>query len=354
MAGEVVNLRIAEIVVLTDLDAVRDCCIGNDSLSRAMRRSGKYTGNDYYDRAERALWAAWRAGHLLRDVEHSKPGRPKSVQGGPINSLNQMLSVHNLAKGTAHRWIAISHCHDEQIAGYVGKQKDATNPLKWSDIVKLGKANMPVNVPEIGDDYEMIHADLADAEVEPGSVDVIITDPPYPREFIGEYGKLSEFAARVLKPGGSCLAMAGHIYLPEVMAEMAKHLNYHWIISYLTPGGQASQVWDRKVIPSWKPVLWFVKGEYEGGWLGDVVKSDVNDNDKAHHHWGQSESGMTRLVERFSKPGELIADPFVGGGTTAVSALTLGRRFIGIDVDGDAVDETLRRIAGLIGNADAK
>ena len=26
--------------------------------------------------------------------------------------------------------------------------------------------------------------------------------------------------------------------------------------------------------------------------LGDVIKSDVNDNDKRFHGWGQSESGM--------------------------------------------------------------
>ena len=54
----------------------------------------------------------------------------------------------------------------------------------------------------------MIHADLIDAEVADESVDCIITDPPYPQEFLPEYGKLSRFAARVLKPGGSCLAMA--------------------------------------------------------------------------------------------------------------------------------------------------
>jgi DNA modification methylase len=78
-------------------------------------------------------------------------------------------------------------------------------------------------------------------------------------------------------------------------------------------------------------------------WIGDVTRSDVNDNDKDHHHWGQSESGMADLVNRLTKPGQLVCDPFVGGGTTALMALALNRRFIGCDVDKAAVRETLTR-----------
>lgn len=44
-----------------------------------------------------------------------------------------------------------------------------------------------------------------------------------------------------------------------------------------------------------------------------------------------------RLVEALSLPGELVLDPFSGGGTTAVEALSLGRRFHGIDANPLAV-----------------
>ncbi len=37
-------------------------------------------------------------------------------------------------------------------------------------------------------------------------------------------------------------------------------------------------------------------------------------------------------IEAFSQPGELVLDPFMGGGTTLVEARLLGRRGIGIDV----------------------
>lgn len=38
-------------------------------------------------------------------------------------------------------------------------------------------------------------------------------------------------------------------------------------------------------------------------------------------------------IESFTKPGDLVVDPFVGGGTSAVEALALGRRFAGFDIN---------------------
>jgi DNA modification methylase len=38
-------------------------------------------------------------------------------------------------------------------------------------------------------------------------------------------------------------------------------------------------------------------------------------------------------VRLATKPGDLIFDPFMGVGSTGVSALQLGRRFIGIEID---------------------
>lgn len=105
------------------------------------------------------------------------------------------------------------------------------------------------------------------------SVDVIFTDPPYPREFLPLYEWLAETAARVLKHGGLCLAMAGQSYLPDVYAMMGRHLTYHWTFLLETPGEKCT-IWPRKVSPGWKPVLSFGKGAYAGPWWGiDVMTS---------------------------------------------------------------------------------
>ena len=55
------------------------------------------------------------------------------------------------------------------------------------------------------------------------SVDAVITDPPYERKALPEYGNLAAFACHALKPGGVLIAMAGSLYLPEVIASMVSH-----------------------------------------------------------------------------------------------------------------------------------
>jgi site-specific DNA-methyltransferase (adenine-specific) len=201
-------------------------------------------------------------------------------------------------------------------------------------------------LPAVSDRFRLLCSDLATADIAPGSIDCIVTDPPYPEEFLPVFATLAWKAAMWLKPGGSMLVMSGHMYLPQVLAHLthAPGLNYHWTLAYLTPGGQAAQMFPRKVNTFWKPVFWLVKGEYSGDWVGDVTRSDVNDNDKRFHHWGQSESGMADLIGRISMPGQTILDPFCGGGTTGVVAVQMDRKFIGIDVSEQAIATTASRL----------
>ncbi|MFZ3122779.1 MAG: site-specific DNA-methyltransferase [Thermodesulfovibrionales bacterium] len=42
---------------------------------------------------------------------------------------------------------------------------------------------------------------------------------------------------------------------------------------------------------------------------------------------------IKELIRLLSRPGEIILDPFIGSGTTAVAAKELGRRYIGIDIN---------------------
>jgi hypothetical protein len=167
--------------------------------------------------------------------------------------------------------------------------------------------------------------------------DAVITDPPYPEEFLSLFSELAKACVHV----PLVAVMVGQTYLPEVLRRLCEHLAYRWTIAYLTPGGQAVQQFDVKVNAAWKPVLIFGTSRE---WFGDVATSKPNDNDKRFHAWGQSESGMADLVERLTKPGQLVCDPFLGGGTTAAVSLALGRRFVGCDVDAAAVKTTRLRV----------
>jgi len=185
------------------------------------------------------------------------------------------------------------------------------------------------------DDFAILHGDAYDLlpHFEADSINAIITDPPYDSSVIETCGWLAQEAARLLVPGGSLVLLVGQYYLPQVMAAVSTHLHYRWTLAYLTPGGQSPQVWVHHINCFWKPVIWLTKGadEYVRPWMSDVLRSDAND--KRFHRWGQSVSGMAEIVERFTLPGEWVLDPFCGAGTVGVAALTLGRRFRGIDRD---------------------
>ena len=47
-----------------------------------------------------------------------------------------------------------------------------------------------------------------------------------------------------------------------------------------------------------------------------------------------------------SKPGDIVLDPFIGSGTTAMVARNLGRRAVGIDLNPEYLEIAKRRIGG--------
>jgi adenine-specific DNA-methyltransferase len=65
--------------------------------------------------------------------------------------------------------------------------------------------------------------------------------------------------------------------------------------------------------------------------LRDILEWQYTGNTR--HPTQKPLMAMTGLIQAFSYPGEIVLDPFVGSGTTAVAAKHLGRRYIGIDIE---------------------
>jgi site-specific DNA-methyltransferase (adenine-specific) len=61
------------------------------------------------------------------------------------------------------------------------------------------------------------------------------------------------------------------------------------------------------------------------------------------------------LIRQSSQDGDVVADPFMGSGSVGVAAVTLGRRFLGNDLNPEAVQIAARRLreAGVTGHAPA-
>lgn len=179
-------------------------------------------------------------------------------------------------------------------------------------------------------------------ELEGRSVDLIFTDPPYPREFLPLWSDLSAFAARVLKPDGLMIAYTGALDLPEVIARLSEHMQYWWCGSIVLDG-QHSRVYARNVVQGCKPLLFFVPpGGKPAAWIEDTYRSEGEQKDA--HEWQQSLGAALYYIGKLSPADGLVVDPFLGGGTTGVAAKRLGRQFVGIEVEPVAFSSAEERI----------
>lgn len=181
--------------------------------------------------------------------------------------------------------------------------------------------------------YDLRSGDFRDvlADIPDGSVDLILTDPPYGDAATPIYGSLAKFADRVLVDGGSLVCYSGQSVLPDVFNQMTPHLRYWWTLALEhTHGGQ--QFPGKWVMVEWKPILWFVKEHRRGrGYVADRVRGTRPDKDT--HEWAQGIEEVKYLIEQLTDPGNLVVDPFAGSGSFGVAAVHLGRHFIGADLN---------------------
>jgi site-specific DNA-methyltransferase (adenine-specific) len=63
------------------------------------------------------------------------------------------------------------------------------------------------------------------------------------------------------------------------------------------------------------------------------------------HPTQKPEKLLAKIILASSNVGDVVLDPFLGSGTTAVVAQKLGRQFVGIEIDGMYCCLALKRLA---------
>lgn len=181
------------------------------------------------------------------------------------------------------------------------------------------------------------------AKATDGSASLILTDPPYPAEYLPQWQNLAGISARVLKPSGFLIAYSGQLYLDKVMEYLGEHLIYYWLAGVWLKGAPSHR-FERNIQNAFKPILIYQKPPLtkQVEWIVDLLESPAAD--KTYHDWGQSESPIAVLVNGFSSPGDLVIDPFCGGGVVPYVCQKLGRKCLAIDNNPDSYQITLLRL----------
>lgn len=344
-----------ELALATDIDEVKDIRDKAEALRLYAKQHGE-TLEMQNGCAEIKLRAERRAGEILKEQD-------KDTGGGDTSGGRRMkppqeppkLSDLGISKTQSSHWQQVADIPEKVFEKHISDIKIKKNELTSKGVqvvakkIKTEKRNKEkreaiakeVQSIKKSDRWNIYQADIKDWQSQK-QYDFIITDPPYKKEFLPLYETLSIKASEWLKDGGLLIAMCGQSHLNIIYEMMSKNINYYWTAAYLTPG-QPTPIRQRNVNTTWKPLLMFSKGKYTGKIFGDVFKSDGND--KSHHEWGQSISGMFSIIKMICLENQSILDPFCGAGTTGIAALMQGCLFDGVELEKKNVEISTARLA---------
>lgn len=196
--------------------------------------------------------------------------------------------------------------------------------------------------------YTLYHGDCLAIlpTLEAGSVDAVVTDPPYG---VGlDYASFDDTQENV-----SALAAA---VLPEmrrvgrVVALTPGNSRQHmwgvpsWTMCWFYGGGANYSPWG---FNCWQPVMVWGKDPYLAAGMGCRADAlNLNEPAKRNGHPCPKPIGFVRwLVERVTvAEDQTILDPFLGSGTTGVACVKTNRRFIGVEIEERYCEIAAKRI----------
>ena len=166
------------------------------------------------------------------------------------------------------------------------------------------------------------------------SVDLVLTDPPYGVNY--EYDKYKDtqenlkklvdnFMQEVLRIGKVVLITCGN-------GNQYIYPKPDWTLAWVNPAGAGQNKWG---LTCWQPILAYGKNPYRANRLGarpDIIINNERSEKNEHSCPKPINLWKNVLLKGSVKENDIIFDPLLGSGTTAVAAKHLGRRYIGIEI----------------------
>jgi DNA modification methylase len=192
-------------------------------------------------------------------------------------------------------------------------------------------------------DFTLYHGDCLQVMKDIGSVDAVITDPPYGiklgRNGTGGFGSVSgenyrhrpdwdiepiskEVIDLVLEKAKDVFIFGGQHYADKLP------ISPHWLVwdkvgghQFKNPFSDCELIWtNNKTKKTTKKYV--------------VIQQGFVAEEKERFHPTQKPVKLMKMIiADYTEKGDTILDPFMGSGTTGVACAELGRKFIGIEID---------------------
>ncbi len=183
-------------------------------------------------------------------------------------------------------------------------------------------------------------------------VDLVVTDPPYGIKRDKGFGGFGGFGKKIarrryeendwdnIRPSAECffeilrISKAAIVCGGNFFADMLPQ-GKHWIfcdkLNTMPTFGDGELIWTNIKRMSVK--------KFTHEWNGLLGKEQ-----ERYHPTQKPVALMIYLLQNYSKAGDIICDPYLGSGTTALAALKLNRHYIGIDISPEYCEIARERI----------
>lgn len=120
--------------------------------------------------------------------------------------------------------------------------------------------------------------------------------------------------------------------------------------------GSWNNISDKKLQSAHESMLFYAKDEhkvteaaenYTDVWTIEALNQNDKFNEKVGYEGQKPLEYVDRVIQISSRPGDLVADFFLGSGTTMVAAQKLGRKWVGCDINPESVKIAEKRILQL-------
>lgn len=231
---------------------------------------------------------------------------------------------------------------------------------------------------------DIINGDSLDImkKIEKNSIDLILTDPPYNlglfmnnrqtnlgkmrENFFGSAGwddleysdwikKMDIFfeeSNRVLKDGGAMIIFMSILKIESLVSIAEKHKFYYKTTGIWHKTNPMPRNMNLHFINSNECWIYLIKNKRTGTFNNEKIELDfietsvtsMGEKKFGKHPTQKPVKLMEHFIRLLSNENEVVLDPFLGSGTSAVAAKKLNRNFIGIEINEEYCEIARKRI----------
>jgi DNA modification methylase len=184
------------------------------------------------------------------------------------------------------------------------------------------------------------------------TIDLILTDPPYGLnkdiaydESLELFYKILPELYRVLKNDRFFITFFSTKYLPKLFEN--NPFTYFWQIILYSPGAAVqSPIGFTKYMSCFvfKKGSPKIKKRKKDIFIDTPTKMVEPDEGFIDHPTPKPKTFLAEIIEMFSEEGDIVLDPFIGSGSTALACIMTNRNYIGFEIEEKYVKLALERI----------